>query len=149
MKKSLLFLASLLIISCGSFQHSSYKIKSVLAITEAGDTIAVPMREFERNKYDNYTRFNYNNNWYNNNWYWNNWRFQQPFFGYTNQYGWDKIVRNISNNRGYRTQAVKPKPRPNTVPTRLPQRPKNTPRTNNTQTRVNVGRNSNGKSRKN
>jgi hypothetical protein len=61
---------ALLLTSCGSFTHTSYRVESVLAITEKGDTIAVPLREFERQKYDTYTRFNYNNRWY-----WNNWRY--------------------------------------------------------------------------
>jgi len=34
--------------SCGSkYNFSSYKIKSILTITEAGDTLAVPVRDFK------------------------------------------------------------------------------------------------------
>ena len=80
MKRLLLCLvSSILFISCGSYQHSSYEIKSLLAITEAGDTIAVSIKDFERNKYDSYTKFRYNDAWYYNSWRYDfNWRWQQP-----------------------------------------------------------------------
>ena len=133
MKRLLLCLVSILFISCGSYQHSSYKIKSVLAITEAGDTIAVPIKDFERNKYDSYTRFNYNNNWYWNNWRYDfNWRWQQPFFSYPGIYWWDNNLRNTVPSRGYRTPSrpkVQPKRRPRVNNPNLPRRPKPQPRT--------------------
>ena len=51
--------------SCGSYKlqttNKGSKIKSILAVTQAGDTIAVPYKDFIRERYDNYTRFNYNN----------------------------------------------------------------------------------------
>jgi len=118
----LCLITSILFISCGSYQHSSYKVKSVLAITEAGDTIAVPIREFERTKYDSYTRFNYNNNWY-----WNNWRFNQwngNWWIYNNPSWWSfdfyrpnlYVNPNRSHiripNRPKRTPRVEPRPRP-------------------------------------
>jgi len=168
----LCLITSILFISCGSYQHSSYKVKSVLAITEAGDTIAVPIREFERNKYDSYTRFNYNNNWYWNNWRYDfNWRWQQPFFSYPDIYWWNNDLRNTVPSRGYRTPVrpkVKPKTRPRVdnprprVPINTPRgsrsyvRPNNNPNRNNNanpprqiQSRTNIGRTNTGRSRKN
>jgi len=165
----------LLLTSCGSFTHTSYRVESVLAITEKGDTIAVPLREFERQKYDTYTRFNYNNNWYWNNWRYDfNWRWQQPFFAYPNQFWWGNNLRYTNPSRGYRAPSrpqVKPKNRPRTRPQRprvatprgsrqnytprTPQRiqrnttPSRTRTTPNVQTRTNVGRGSTGGRRNN
>ena len=159
----------LLITSCGSFTHTSYqpRIKSLLAITEEGDTVSVSVREFERQKYDSYTRFNWNNNWYWNNWRYDfNWGWQPWWFAQPNRYWWGNDLRFTNPSRGYRTPSrpqVKPKTRPNTRPNnpQRPQRPRiNSPRgsrnyspsrnrtTPNVQTRVNVGRSSTG-SRKN
>ena len=154
---------ALLLTSCGSFTHTSYRVESVLAITEKGDTIAVPLREFERQKYDTYTRFNWNNQWYWNNWRYDfNWRWQQPFFAYPNQFWWYNDLRYTNPSRGYRAPSrpqVKPKTRSRVVTPRgsrseytprTPQRiQRNTTSTRtrttpNVQTRTNVGRRSNG-----
>ena len=154
---------ALLLTSCGSFTHTSYRVESVLAITEKGDTIAVPLREFERQKYDTYTRFNWNNQWYWNNWRYDfNWRWQQPFFAYPNQFWWYNDLRYTNPSRGYRAPSrpqVKPKTRSRVVTPRgsrseytprTPQRiqrnttPTKTRTTPNVQTRTNVGRRSNG-----
>ena len=81
--------------SCDVYNYSKngYEVESILAVTEAGDTIAVPYKDFIRERYDNYTRFNWNNNWYYNNWRydyswrWNYWYNSQPYFyngGYYN-----------------------------------------------------------------
>ena len=158
----------LLFVSCGSFTHTSYRVESVLAITEKGDTIAVPLREFERQKYDTYTRFNYNNNWYWNNWRYDfNWRWQQPFFAYPNQFWWGNNLRHTNPSRGYRAPnrpQVKPKARSRVATPRgsrsnyTPRQPqriqRNTPPTRtrttpNVKTRVNVGRGSTGRRRNN
>ena len=165
---------ALLLTSCGSFTHTSYRVESVLAITEKGDTIAVPLREFERQKYDTYTRFNYNNRWYWNNWRYDfNWEWQQPFFAYPNQFWWGNNLRYTNPSRGYRAPSrpqVKPQTRPRTRPQRprvatprgsrseytprTPQRiqrnttPTRTRTTPRVQTRTNVGRNSSGGRRK-
>ena len=160
----------LLLTSCGSFTHTSYRVESVLAITEKGDTIAVPLREFERQKYDTYTRFNYNNRWYWNNWRYDfNWEWQQPFFAYPNQFWWYNDLRYTNPSRGYRAPS-RPQVKPQTRPQTRPQRPRvNIPRgsrseytprtpqqiqrnttptrtqtTPNLQTRTNVGRSSSG-----
>ena len=164
----------LLVASCGTYQMPSYQIKSVLAITEKGDTLAVPIREFERQKYDQYTRFRYNDNWYWNNWRYDfNWRWNPGFFAYPNQFWWGNNLRFTNPSRGYRAprrQAPKPQVRPRQP--RLQPRDRvrvNTPRGSNQrsrsynnpnttrnvipnrpiQSRTNIGRTNNGKSRSN
>jgi len=125
----------LLLTSCGSFTHTSYRVESVLAITEKGDTIAVPLREFERQKYDTYTRFNYNNNWYWNNWRYDfNWRWQPYWYGQPNQFWWYNDLRYTNPSRGYRAPSrpqtqpkVRPRPRVN-QPRPQPRPRVNTPR---------------------
>ena len=48
MKKIIIIALVLILTSCGSkYNFSNYKIKSVLTITEAGDTLAVPVRDFK------------------------------------------------------------------------------------------------------
>ena len=172
LNKILLILIILLTVRCGSYTHTSYrpKIKSLLAITETGDTVSVSMREFERQKYDTYTRFNYNNNWYWNNWRYDfNWRWQPYWYSYPNQFWWHNDLRYTNPSRGYSAPSrpqVKPKTKPE-IPRTRPERIRvNTPRgsrnyapsrnnnssrtrtTPNVQTRTNVGRGSSGGSRK-
>ena len=126
-----LFIVSLLFLSCSTYQHSSYKVKSVLAITEAGDTVSVPIRQFELNKYDNYTRFNYNNNWYYNSWRYDfNWQWNPGFFSYPDIYWWNNNLRNTVPSRDYRTPSrpkVQPKRKPR-VDNHRPRVPISTPR---------------------
>ena len=171
----LILILSFILIRCGTYTTSSYrpKIKSLLAITETGDTVSVSMREFEKQKYDTYTRFNYNNNWY-----WNSWRYNDPYFLYQYYGRWNTNYywnNNYYVPRNYVRPKVKPKTRPKSPPPRT--RPKlrepierirvntprgsnnqytprntSTPRTRtapNTQTRTNVGRRSTGGRRNN
>jgi hypothetical protein len=171
MKKILLILL-LLTIGCGSYTTVSYrpKIKSILAVTEAGDTISVPYKDFIRDKHDIYTRFNYNNNWYGNSWrYNNNWGWNQQWL-YPNS-GWNNSIFNTYPARRRDGTPVqpkikvnpkpRPKPRPNTPPITRPRveqprtrmsipRGSNQTRTRtipNTQTRTNSGRSSSGGNR--
>lgn len=74
----------LLLTSCGTYQIStkdSIKIAKVLTITSTGDTLAVPIRQFQKynynNVFDNY-RFNYGFNT------WGNWGY--PYFGWNYNY---------------------------------------------------------------
>ena len=156
MKKLLLLVLVSLTIGCGSYTHTSYrpKIKSLLAITETGDTVSVSMREFESQKYNTYTRFNYNNSWYWNNWrYDNNWRWNYWMYSQPNRY----------DNGGIIYTPIRPVVKPQPIP---PKRPRiknervrvNTPRgSNNTPSRIrttpnviqrsNGGRSSSGGSR--
>jgi hypothetical protein len=48
MKKIIIIALALMLTSCGSkYNFSNYKIKSILTITEEGDTLAVPVRDFK------------------------------------------------------------------------------------------------------
>src|SRR5210317_643451 len=81
MKYSLIYAFIFLsLYSCGTYTLSTnkgYEVKSILAITQAGDTISVPYRDFVRDRYDYYPRYQWNNNWY-----WNNWFDNSPWGGY-------------------------------------------------------------------
>lgn len=161
MLNKILIILSLFLVSCGSYTTSSYrpKIKSLLAITETGDTVSVSMREFERQKYDTYTRFRWNENWYWNNWRYDyNWGWNPWFFSYPNRYWYSNGLRHTNPSRGYRTPSrpqtqpkVRPRPRVN-QPRPQPRPRVNPPRvqsTPNVRTRVNVGRGSTGGRRNN
>ncbi len=160
----LLIILSFFLVNCGSYQYSSYhNVKSVLAVTEKGDTIAVPLREFERNKYESYTRFNWNNQWY-----WNNWRYSYNW-GFNNWWHWNNPYWSNNTIIIPRQTRVRPYVQPRNTPPRT--RPRfrepnerirvNTPRgsnnqytprnnnNSNTRTRVNVGRRSDGGRRNN
>jgi len=68
---ALLFVILLTFSSCGTYNLStSYKIKSVLTITEKGDTLAVPVRDFKFRilRQEDPFRYNYNQNWQYRNW---------------------------------------------------------------------------------
>ena len=142
MRKLLLLVLTVLTIGCGSYQYTSYRptIKSLLAITETGDTVSVSIREFERQKYDTYTRFNYNDSWY-----WNNWRYSNNLRGFEYPNGfWNNYGFNSYNWNNYRPSIrpkVKPKNRPRVKPpkrrtTRQPRViPNNPPRRVNPPTR--------------
>ena len=49
MKKLIIIISTLILTSCGSTYNLStdYRIKSILTITEKGDTLAVPIRDFK------------------------------------------------------------------------------------------------------
>ena len=123
MKKLILIVSLLLFVGCGFNNYTSYyQIKDVLAITQEGDTIAVPIREFERQKYDTYTRFNYNNTWY-----WNNWRYDYPWrynYWYTNpNYYIPQVIITPSKKRNVtRLPRINDKPKPG-ITSPLPPRP--------------------------
>tara|TARA_R110001592_G_scaffold191542_11_gene437898 strand:- start:1955 stop:2353 length:399 start_codon:yes stop_codon:yes gene_type:complete len=76
MKKLLLLLILGIVLSCGTYDIStSYKIKSILTITEKGDTLAVPVRDFKFRILDNRIRefinrdpYRHNYNWQHRNW---------------------------------------------------------------------------------
>ena len=141
MKKIILLV--FLIVGCGSFTHTSYrpKIKSLLAITETGDTVSVSMREFETQKYNTYTRFNYNNNWYMNNWRNNNiWSNNQWWYTQPNRYWGNDYIRYTTPAKPKYTPKPVSRPRNDTPRTRVQTTPK-------VQTRTNVGRSSSGGSR--
>ena len=103
--------------SCDVYNYSNdNRVESILAVTEAGDTIAVPYKKFLDNRYDSYTRFYWNNNWYYNNWRydyswrWNYWYNSQPYFyngGYYNfNNNSEPNITSIPRNNGRRGEKV-------------------------------------------
>jgi len=100
MKYISILLLALLATSCGTYMIStknSIKIEKVLTITSTGDTLAVPLKQFQKynynNVFDNY-RFNSFNygfyNWYSpynwnflyspNSWYYRDWYYKPPIY---------------------------------------------------------------------
>ena len=78
MKKLIIIALTLVLTSCGSTYNLStdYRIKSILTITEAGDTLAVPVQDFKFRILDRRIkelidrdpfRYQYRQNWYRGN----------------------------------------------------------------------------------
>ena len=87
MKKLIFLIVLLTLTSCSSYQYNTNRVESILAVTEAGDTIAVPYKRFLNDRYTNYTRFHWNNNWYYNNWRYDwQWRNNYWYFGQLDYY---------------------------------------------------------------
>lgn len=115
MKKScLLLVIFVFLVSCGTYNHTinGTKIKSVLAITQSGDTVAVPYREFVKYRDSDFQRYQYNNEFN-----WNRW--QYPYFNngffipnYNNFGNFNPSPRPLVRPR---TQP-RPRPRPRVVP---------------------------------
>ena len=125
--------------SCDVYKYNNgNRVKSIIAVTEAGDTIAVPYSRFLDTRYDNYTRF-----YWNNNWYWNNWRYNyqrgwyhtyynSPFFYdggyYYHHNNSESNAPSISKSNGRRGEKVTDIPTENDgiyVPPKPPTRLKN------------------------
>ena len=71
MKRLLLLLMLGMVSSCGTYNISTtYKIKSILTITEKGDTLAVPVRDFKFRilRQDDPFRYQYRQEWQYRNW---------------------------------------------------------------------------------
>lgn len=86
MKKILVLLICTLLTSCGVYNLSTtpkLKITKVLTITSTGDTIAVPIKDFQKYNYEN-IRFNTWNSYP----LWNSWGY--PYYNY----GWNFGFRN-------------------------------------------------------
>ena len=86
MKHILIILFVLLFTSCGSYKiHQRHpQVSNILAITNEGDTIQVPIQEFQRRLTpQDYSGWNiyWNNSWWMyNDWYWNYWNPNPKFF---------------------------------------------------------------------
>ena len=86
MRKLLFLLPILLLASCGSYQihQRQPQVSTVLAITNQGDTIQVPIQELQRKLTpQDYPGWNFywNNSWWMyNDWYWNYWNPNPRFF---------------------------------------------------------------------
>lgn len=134
MKKYLLILLSILTLtSCSSYQVNDNRIASILAVTEKGDTISVPYKQFLTDRYTNYTRFNYNNNWYYNNWRYDyNWRWNYYYSQldyYNNWYNgnYNRINNsssNVNSKRGEKVTSIPPENDGIYAPPTLPKPPK-------------------------
>jgi len=113
MKKTIIIVLALTLASCSSTYNLStdYRIKSILTISESGDTIAVPVRDFKFRVLDSRVReiinreqFRFRQNWYPGN-----------YNGYPIRY----------NNQGYNNynkpnSNVKPRVKPRTKPVNTP-----------------------------
>ena len=127
MKKYILLLI-LTLTSCSSYQVNDNRIASILAVTEKGDTISVPYRQFLNNRYTEYTRFNYNNNWYLNNWrYGWQWRYNNWYYGQLNYYTPTRNYNfsNPNSRRGEKVTSIPPENDGIYVPPSPPKPPKN------------------------
>jgi len=146
--KKLLLLLILTLTSCSSYQVNDNRIASILAVTEKGDTISVPYKQFLTDRYTNYTRFNYNNNWYYNNWRYDyNWRWNYYYsqLDYYNNWYNDRYNRfpengglnynnnnnsltgtqtNVNSKRGEKVTSIPPENDGIYVPPTLPKPPK-------------------------
>lgn len=125
MKKLLLLVLSAMFFSCNSYYGvtSRVKIDKVIVITSKGDTVAVSMREFQKQSYENYTRFKLNNDFnIRNRWQYNQfnpWQWQQ----FNNiPYNNNNIIINSPRVRPKSQPKPRPIPRVNPIP-----RPRNNP----------------------
>ena len=121
MKKLLALLVLLLTVSCGSYFNTTPRVNiaKVLVITSKGDTVAVPMRDFQKRSYDYYRRFDAD-------YIRNRWEYPQLFYPW--QFNNGPFIPNnggnyyVPNNPSYRPiPQPKPKPRPQPRPRNVPQ----------------------------
>ena len=103
MKKLIIIISTLILTSCGSTYNLStdYRIKSILTITEKGDTLAVPIRDFKFRVLDrrirelidrNSFRYQYRGNW--QNWNYNSY----PVQNYNQRYNYNNSKPNVQSN---------------------------------------------------
>jgi|TARA_R100001460_G_C3493676_1_gene169617 hypothetical protein len=132
MRLILLIILALLSISCGTYHASSYynEIENILAITKSGDTIQVPIKQFDRYKYDNYVRFQWNDNWYWNNYYLNQYYWSNTYYPRYNRF---RPIYYGGNNNS--TPRYNP---PTKYPTQTPRVRVNVPRGSNAGPRPNT-----------
>ena len=103
MKKLIIIALTLVFTSCGSTYNLStdYRIKSILTITEKGDTLAVPVRDFKFRVLDRRIRelidrdpfrYQYRGNW--QNWNYNSY----PIPNYNQGYNYNRPKPNVKPN---------------------------------------------------
>jgi|TARA_R110000803_G_scaffold26952_1_gene63258 hypothetical protein len=103
MKKLIIIALTLMFASCSSTYDIStdYRIKSILTITEAGDTLAVPVRDFKFRILDRRIqeiidrdpfRYQYRRNW--QNWNYNSY----PIPSYNQGYNYNRPKPNVKPN---------------------------------------------------
>ena len=86
MRYIITLLLALSLASCGVYQVSTtpkIKITKVLTITSTGDTLAVPIKQFQKYNYNNV----FDNYRFTPSWNWNYWNY--PYYGY----GWNNLYR--------------------------------------------------------
>lgn len=115
MKKIWVLATLVVFLSCGTYQYNTHgvKVKHILAITETGDTVSVPYRNFLKERYYYYPRFEWNNSWY-----WNNWRnnYNTDWWWVEQQYyNWNSIPTYVPRSTSPRSNP-KPRPRPRPEP---------------------------------
>tara|TARA_R100000541_G_scaffold13654_1_gene22951 strand:- start:355 stop:774 length:420 start_codon:yes stop_codon:yes gene_type:complete len=105
MKKIIIITLTLVLTSCGSTYDFStdYRIKSILTITEAGDTLAVPVRDFKFRILDRRIielidrdpfRYQYRQNWFQGNYN----SYPIPNYNHRNNYNKPNLVKPKPNN---------------------------------------------------
>jgi hypothetical protein len=113
MKKSILILLSIVLGSCAIHdQKPKIMVTHVLAVTEVGDTLRLPINMIRPNVY--YKIIRYPNNYYNN---WNQYPgYYQPYYNnrpiYAPSNGSDS---NNSNNNNNSNNKPNPKPTPDII----------------------------------
>ena len=120
MKKLIIIALTLVLTSCGStYDISSYRIKSILTITEVGDTLAVPVRDFKFRILDRRIRelidrdpFRYQ---YRQNYYHGNYNLY-PIPNYNQGYNYNKPNSSVK-------PSVKPVNPPSTIQPYKPSKP--------------------------
>jgi hypothetical protein len=112
MKKLIIIALTLMFASCSSTYDIStdYRIKSILTITEAGDTLAVPVRDFKFRILDRRIqeiidrdpfRYQYRRNW--QNWNYNSY----PIPSYNQGYNYNRPKPNVKPNiKPFNTPAI-------------------------------------------
>ena len=122
MKKLIIIALTLVLTSCGStYDISSYRIKSILTITEVGDTLAVPVRDFKFRILDRRIRelidrdpfrYQYRQNYYHGNYN----LYPIPNYNYNQGYNYNKPNSNVK-------PSVKPVNPPSTIQPYKPSKP--------------------------
>ena len=113
MKKSILILLSIVLGSCAVHdQKPKIMVTHVLAVTEAGDTLRLPINMIRPNVY--YKIIRYPNNYYNN---WNQYPgYYQPYYNNRPIYAPSNgSGSNNSNNNNNSNNKPNPKPTPDII----------------------------------
>ena len=111
MKKLIIIALTVVFTSCSStYDISSYRIKSILTITEVGDTLAVPVRDFKFRILDRRIRELIDRDPF---------RYQDRRNYYNGNYNYIPIP-NYNYNQGYNYNKTNPSVRPNVKPVNPP-----------------------------
>ncbi len=122
----LLLLTGFLLTSCVSYNRiNGERVTHVLAITQSGDTVRVPMQDLRREVHPDYY-----SNWqfyWGNNWYWGNVWYPQYFlpyrYGYWDDWYWRRqIIINPTPRVQPRREVIPPRSTPRRVTPSEPRR---------------------------